>query len=837
MKYLLPLAGLMFAYQANAVELTGNFIPRGYYGTTCDPYDVPMDFIYSSTYGKRAVPQQCAVVSSVNPVFFWTKPPGLPVTHPMTLTLKGAILNPDTGHYEAYSFSRETTTPRMLFPEKLRNGEYRWQVSYVENGVMKTSAERRFKVISTNEIPQAADVVARVMSHARPRSLPVGSTHAGIYQTIQAGELKPNFASTEWLTNRYATHYKDPNTGGLDYSIPPAPLPKTIADFDNDGARWNAYKGSLRTLAVSERQGIELLGSMYFFTGKTDYLVDCKNRLISLAKWDASEEGPTSEKNQDQANREIFLTLAIGLDIFQSASIPAAYRLTDGERDAIVAMLKYRLKQSQDKLQDTGIHPYYSHVLTAAHYATEALMYAAGTPGFDEADELLASAWSDLITTSGAWGGMNDGGYGNSTSYGWYSLNVAARTVAMIKLISGYDMTAFAPMGEIGMNAIAQTPPGKVALMGAFGDGVETRELFNDHARFDFRLLAYATNKPEYAWYWRSYAPFANSTGVLHPYHFLLTANGMPAVPDASLKIKNSFLFEDAGYVAFHSDTKRSDRSSLFFRSSQLGSENHSHADNNAFVFVSKGKEVLISGGFYDYYNSPHHDSWTRQTRSKNALTFDGGIGQSEWTDRPDDINGVKRQAGHIYQSTDANGKLVNFQDKDGWMIATGDATNAYRSYTGSNNTWTPLLQAAYRTVVYSKADGVAIIYDYAKSATPRQWELNFQTLVDPNAGRGRLRIERENVATCVQMHGPASEFGPTVKNFAIAGVKQPAAIPFDEYSTRWHTLYKTPEFAAVTIINEGCGVNVTQANVTPTAIQVTVNGKTITFDKKNVKY
>ena len=49
-----------------------------------------------------------------------------------------------------------------------------------------------------------------------------------------------------------------------------------------------------------------------------------------------------------------------------------------------------------------------------------------------------------------------------------------------------------------------------------------------------------------------------------------------------------------------HSETANPKRSSLFFRSSRLGTINHSHADNNAFTFVSKGKNIFISGGVYD---------------------------------------------------------------------------------------------------------------------------------------------------------------------------------------------------------------------------------------------
>ncbi|MFY8018691.1 MAG: heparinase II/III domain-containing protein, partial [Inhella sp.] len=62
---------------------------------------------------------------------------------------------------------------------------------------------------------------------------------------------------------------------------------------------------------------------------------------------------------------------------------------------------------------------------------------------------------------------------------------------------------------------------------------------------------------------------------------------------------------------------------------------NHGHADQNSYVFRVKGQDLLISGGYYPWYQSPHHAAVTRATRFKNALTFDGGIGQAEPVSNP----------------------------------------------------------------------------------------------------------------------------------------------------------------------------------------------------------
>ena len=55
-----------------------------------------------------------------------------------------------------------------------------------------------------------------------------------------------------------------------------------------------------------------------------------------------------------------------------------------------------------------------------------------------------------------------------------------------------------------------------------------------------------------------------------------------------------------------------------------------------------------------------------------------------------------------------------------------GDATLAYRAVDPNRGSWTPGLSNAVRSVVMDKASGLTLVYDWATSATPRQWELNF---------------------------------------------------------------------------------------------------------------
>jgi hypothetical protein len=317
-----------------------------------------------------------------------------------------------------------------------------------------------------------------------------------------------------------------------------------------------------------------------------------------------------------------------------------------------------------------------------------------------------------------------------------------------------------------------------------------------------------------------------------------MLAYGPSKPPATTPTLPNAFLFEDAGYVAFHSDTTDPARTSLFFRSSPLGSTNHSFGDSNSFNFFANGKPVFISSGFYYSYNDPHRLQWTRHTKSKNALTFSGtdingrsvtGIGQAE---SPTVLNSV-------IESNKVGGKLVNYYADNQWMVATGDAKNAYRRYIDDLR-YTVLLTSALRTVVYNKAEGIVLVYDYASSDTPRNWELNFHTAYVPKL-QGNTGINIDEASVCTVLKGVPATF----KNIDLVaeGIPLPPkahdANVFPQYHTRWTTDNTSTEFAALTIIKQNCGTSTMQDYVggSKSAMKVTFGTKSVLFDKGYVKF
>lgn len=260
---------------------------------------------------------------------------------------------------------------------------------------------------------------------------------------------------------------------------------------------------------------------------------------------------------------------------------------------------------------------------------------------------------------------------------------------------------------------------------------------------------------------------------------------------------------------------------------------NHSHADNNAFVFVSKGKMLFVSGGYYPYYDSPHHINVGRTTRFKNALTFDGGIGQAEPTADP-----TTPGAPYLYgdsNSSEARGKIINFMDTGTWGVATGDATLAYRGLKDKvNHVWSPLLSTAIRTVAYNRTEKVAVIYDYATSVKPRTWELNFNMLNEPTVLGTTLRIATGTSSGCADVYNLSGAFAIT-KGFPIPPEDEHALLS-DQYQARYSATTASTSLASVTVIREDCRDVPISISFSGTSASVSINKSSpLVLDKKTV--
>jgi hypothetical protein len=150
-------------------------------------------------------------------------------------------------------------------------------------------------------------------------------------------------------------------------------------------------------------------------------------------------------------------------------------------------------------------------------------------------------------------------------------------------------------------------------------------------------------------------------------------------------------------------------------RSSPFGSLSHGHADQNAFVVEAFGEALAIASGYYPWYSSPHHHKWTRQTKAKNAITFEGGQGQ-------------------VARRWDASGRIARFVRGERFDYALGDATAAYRGR----------LSQCLRHVVHVRP-GTFVIVDQVAAPKPVtfEWWLHALEEMEVEPGKRQVLIRR----------------------------------------------------------------------------------------------
>jgi hypothetical protein len=798
---------LLLPLTTEAVVLNGQYVTNNKIGgcNSADKNDIldQMDWAY-----RRVEPLDCTVQQLNTPIFSWPYVKNLVAgtTYKLEIFRDG----------EANPMLVKNIATNRLILNQIPAGYYRWRVSYRTSNlpsVIQVSAFRRFAIAaSAISIPDANMIADELKLKGHRR----GYVTDGI-------EINKRAKSYEYSNPMFSTIYTADKSIS-DFKISPIlPADAPLVTLPQIGeAQYVKTILDIKNVSSKELEAIEALAhGSYFDLAKTSSFKDlAKKRVLNLARWNYN--GMSSELINDQANRNIFLALATGINLLYEEFTPA-------ERQIIYTSLSARIDSALNVFDKLLITPYDNHPLEGGiSYALEAMIYVLGKPDYPQGRDRnqFIRAWNLFFTSYGAWGGSIDGGYGNGDGYGWYNQG-STRIFAILKLALNLDLTQWPSFGKAGLNQIAMTIPNK-AVRSQFGDAATDTTLYAGGTSDNYRLYSSLNrNNEAYAWYWRVNPNNPIIFDNLNPLHYLLlgwnTTFKKPAVAPASLQ--NSFLFEDAGIVAAHTNTGAPDRTSLFFRSSRFGSYNHSHADNNSFTFFSKGEPMLISGGEYPYFLAPTHKK-SRATRFKNAITFDNGVGQAEPV-----YSATNPVAGDPMQSMEARGKLVNYFENSEWTVSTGDATKAYQGYTMSTYKWTPYLTNAVRTVMFNRVDKVAIIYDWATSDTARKWELNFATPVMPGIDSAtRIKVINNNSKICIDMFNLNGSF-PTSTG-AVASAFTPV-----QYFTKYAAKNASKELATVTLITEDCKTPSWWKNpvVVGTKITINYNGKLIVLDKATV--
>ena len=142
--------------------------------------------------------------------------------------------------------------------------------------------------------------------------------------------------------------------------------------------------------------------------------------------------------------------------------------------------------------------------------------------------------------------------------------------------------------------------------------------------------------------------------------NFIVAGRSLPPARPLS-ELPPHRYFADVGWVSLHSALGRpEDDIQLTFRASPYGSFSHSHADQLGFILNAYGEGLAINSAYREFHNSPHHEQWTRQSRSKNVILIDG--------------------VGQLPKSEKSTGRITRFEQTPRSVWATGDATVAYQA-------------------------------------------------------------------------------------------------------------------------------------------------------------
>jgi hypothetical protein len=792
----------------------------------CDPVPTGDVFDRMQVNFRRMVPDDCQSTSLAPPLFIWTEPRDTPSAD------ASALLRNPASPFEitvrrssgAVVVSQQTLRTAAAFSSRdavWGAGDYTWTIAFVaKSGARIEGAPRRFRILPgavALDWPDGKTLAATVAARPFPRALPTGQSFAGLKLKIDAGEYSVPWKSYEALTRSYL-------------STTAFPLPRYPVQIDQylrGGPESIAAAIAWQSPIQNEQRMIQSLAYAYRLTSDYRFKDAALLRMSNLVSWPLS--GATVlNPDFDLVNRAVYRALAEGLDVMWNDIEP-------GQRAIWINAIKVRMQPILKAFEGFATEPYQSHLVGETTIALETLLHVAGMPGFPEAQTWLAEAWERFRFGFNVWGG-EDGGYSNSVAYGWYTLEMIPATNAALRVIAGVDMSRHPYVKRQGLYQMAMIAPAMDGLFLPFGDGTETSKFFAWYTPDYYRLNSAVVRDPAQEWYWRinPAATGTNPTGKLSPWHFLMLGLALPPVK-AVESSAGAYVSVDAGVGAIFSKMSDPARSALYMRSSRYGSVSHSHADQNAITFDSRGQNMLISSGYYPWYGSAHHMGVTRLTRFKNALTFDNGIGQNETVDNP---LRAPTLAGLTNYSMDSHGEIVNFSDGARWGVITGDASNAYRprqrSYPYAYGT--AMVDSALRSSAYDRLARIAVIYDYAHSGSARQWELNFHGLSPFKVNGSALRIDRNGAALCIDVYGPDGSFN-TSQGFPIAPeASYPSAQYPEQYHGRFSAAKASTELASITVLREDCAN--TRVDVVLQGSKATVTlagGAPIVFDRKQV--
>jgi len=606
-----------------------------------------------------------------------------------------------------------------MLTEQLATGTWYWRY-----GVDTAQLPTQWSTARAFEVPKEADPwpypgrEALKVPVARPHLFINADKLPELRRRAREGDLKATAENLVKLVQGFAGEEIVPEPDML----PPA-----------NPERVNAYS---KVMGDTRRpmDRMEQAGLAYLLTGDAACGQEAKRRLLHFFSW--NPQGSTGYFHNDEPAMWIMMRGTRAYDW--------TYDLfTEQERKVVEGAMRVRAADMYKMLRAMPFenNPYSSHPGRTIGFLGEAALEFLNE--WEEAPEYLDYITHIYWGVYPAWG-KDDGGWNEGPGYWSAYMSFALHFVLALREATGINLAERPFFKNTPYYALYLTPPH--GQMSPFGDGTQWKPSPATSLMYWFSTL---TQDPFIRWYPDSLngGPGTSMLGVL------LKDDTLTGRAPADLPLARHF--EGVGLVSMHTDLVDGDNDvHLAMRSSPYGAVSHGHNDQNCFVLEAYGEALAIASGYYPQYGCAHHDRWTRQTKAKCGITYDGGQGQD--------------------RGWHAQGKVTGFIHGQGFDLMAADATKAYGGR----------LSRAIREIVHVRP-GIFVVRDDLASTEARTWEYWLHAIDEMSIREvdGAVLIKRPKASLTARFVYPETlsfaqtdEFDP-----------HPDYPPGREYAKNWH--------------------------------------------------
>lgn len=575
----------------------------------------------------------------------------------------------------------------------LKPGKWYWRYGVELPDGIRWSRVRAFSIAEDAAVfPFPAPGWMERIPATRPRLFVPEGTLSALRRRARQGELKPQ---ADWLVREVHKFAGE----------------KLVAEPPFLGKEpWGALYATIFRTTRPPMDKMERAALAWLLTGDEACAREAKRRLLTFFGWDP--KGSTNLFHNDEPAMWMMMRGVRTYDWIYPVCTPEERRsieavMLERGRD----LFRYLTRRQFDN------RPYESHAGRMVGFLGEAALSLA--PEYPEAKEWLDYAVRIYYGAYPCWGG-EDGGWNEGTHY-WVSyMDFILNFVVALRNATGVDLGKKPFFRNTPYYLYYSSPP--FIRRQVFGDGYAAIDMkWYGGMMYNFALL----NRDPHLKYYAEATGFKPGLSLLN---LFAGKDDFPAEPPSELS--GSRLFADVGLAALRNTlTDGENHIGMKFRSSPFGAVSHGHRDQNTFAIEAFGEPLAIATGYYNYYASPHHSNYTRSTRAKCGITYDGGKGQ---------VNGWK-----------ATGKITLFEDTPGYTLLSAEAAPAYGG----------ALTRAERQIIFLKQAGVFVIHDLLAAPEAHAFEYWLHALDEMKIDEARqvVTITRPKAVLSTHFLLPAS--------------------------------------------------------------------------------